>query len=408
MLIFRRVVSVLVSCLGGHPILEDSLVRQFISFKRRDYVERGRHYALGKVLSLTLKHAGAGSVEELLNRFRGSNDIHLVLQPVINALSEQHTPKYVHFLIGLLKDFLEFYDVELGKAWKKIELPKKAAVRVDRCPSIAEIQKIILNSHSERVRVLIQLLCQTGLRLGEALRLKVGNIDFANKVIRLSAAATKSGESREIPLCGELAETLRGYLEKRSVKSDWLFPSHLDPKKPMSRFRFYKTYYEILRRLHLDGRDPSDIGFQLRPHNFRKFFKTQLERSGVNRLLIERWSGRDVGVQGLYYLPTGDDLRREFEKAERALTIFGKTEAPKPELDSRYERLLARNQLITLKLIENQLIHEKIFAVKQHDRVKIAEIEQKLANLRERMAELTNLLPREELANLDQLADEVS
>jgi hypothetical protein len=124
--------------------------------------------------------------------------------------------------------------------------------------------------------------------------------------------------------------------------------------------------------------------------------------------MIERWSGRDVGVQGLYYLPTGDDLRREFEKAEKALTIFGKTEAPKPELDSRYERLLARNQLITLKLIENQLIHEKIFAVKQHDRVKIAEIEQKLANLRERMAEITNLLPREELASLDRLADELS
>jgi integrase len=384
------------------------LVGQFISLKRRDYVERGRHFALGKVLSLTLKHAAVSSVEELLNRFRNGNDIHLVLQAVINTLSERHTPKYVHFLIGLLKDFLEFYDVDLGKAWKKIELPKNAAVRVDRVPSIAEIQKIILNSHSERVRVLIQLLAQTGLRIGEALRLKVGNIDFANKMIRLSAVATKSGQAREIPLCAELAETLRSYLEKRRVNSEWLFPSHLDPKKNMSTFRFYQTYYQILRRLHLDARDPSDIGYQLRPHIYRKFFKTQLERAGVNRLLIERWSGRDVGVQGLYYLPTGDDLRREFEKAERALTIFGKTEAPKPELDSRYERLLARNQLITLKLIENQLIHEKIFAVKQHDRVKIAEIEQKLENLRERMAELTNLLPREELANLDRFADQLS
>ncbi len=363
---------------------------------------------MNKVLALILKHSELSSVEEFISRYKDGRDLHIVLQKTVNEVGGTYAPKYVHFLLGLLKDFLKFYDVEIGRPWEKLELPKKAEVRVDRVPSIAEIQKLILATHSERIRVIIQTMLQTGLRFNEALTLKVANIDFDNKVIRLGAVNSKTGRGREVPLCRELLETLKNYLARRRVNSQWLFPSYENPSKPMNKFRFYRTYYEILKRLHLDMRDPSNTGYVLRPHVFRKWFKTQLERAGVNRLLIEMWSGRTVGVQGVYFLPTGEDMRREFEKAERALTIFGKSEEPKPALDPRFESLLARNQLMTLKLIENEIIKNRLFAMRQKDQIRLAELDRQLQSVRERMAELTSLVSREELERLDQLADELS
>jgi hypothetical protein len=88
----------------------------------------------------------------------------------------------------------------------------------------------------------------------------------------------------------------------------------------------------------LDQRDPSGLGYQIHFHVFRKWHKTMLERAGVNRLVLEKWQGRDIGSQGVYFLPTGDDLKRENEKAAEALKIFGRHEDVR-SLEEKFEAL---------------------------------------------------------------------
>ncbi|RLG63635.1 hypothetical protein DRO21_05610, partial [archaeon] len=243
-------------------------------------------------------------------------------------------PKTIRFYLWFLYNFLRFFDIDVERVKGKIRLPKKAKIRDDRGLRLSEIQRIILASKSPRMRTLLHLLAATGLRINEARLLKVDNIDFENRVLRVPGRITKSGRPREIPLTREVAEALKNYLKRREVDSEWLFPSKEDPSKPVNRYKLYRGLYRILRSIGLNKRDSSGKGYQIHFHSFRKWFKTTLERAGVNRLLIEKWMGHDLGVQGDYFTPSPDYIEEEWEKAEKALTIFGRRE-PEEELQLR-------------------------------------------------------------------------
>jgi len=335
-------------------VLEEKAVKDYITFRGDDaFLRHRRHYALAKALTLFLKHSGSPSVEEALKNYVGNvKNLHMVLQGVVNELSENNAPKTVWFYIGLIKDFLGFHDVNVDAAFRKLRLPKNAATRVDRIPSLSELQRLILSSKSPRLRLLIQLLAQTGLRLNEALHLRVKNIDFERGVIRLSASTTKTGDAREIPLCDELAEAIKNYLRQRKKESEWLFPSESDPSKPTTKNKVYDAYHALLKRLGLDSRDPSNIGYELHLHTLRKWFKTRLESASVNRLLIEKWMGHNIGVQGVYFLPTGEDLEKEIKKANEALRIFGvKHDEQASQLEDFKQIVTENNRLIIESLI---------------------------------------------------------
>jgi integrase len=389
-------------------VIVEKCVSEYISLQGPKFVQQGRHFALIKALRLLLKHAGVSSVEDLIAKFQGNgNGLHLVLQSFVNELAENNTPKTVHFYVWLVIKFLEFYDVDVSKARRKLSLPKNAATRIDRVPTIAELQKLILKTKSPRLAMLIQLLAQTGLRIGEALRLKVSNIDFENRVIRLSPKDTKTGEGREVPICSELHAALKHYLDTRKIKSPYLFPSEKNPNEPVPKWRIYDTYRDLLKRLGIDERDPSGLGVILHPHTLRKFYKTTLERAGVNRLLIEYWMGHTLGIQGRYFLPTGEDMRREFEKADKALQIFGTLQKERKRIDSGIDRILARTELFNLKLIENELVKLSVMA-KRDKGIDIHEVERRLREVDERIAEVSRQLSKAEIIEINKKADELS
>ena len=327
-------------------MLDDEYVRRYIEFAGPVFVEHRRQYPLAKVLGLAVRYAGCGSVGEFVEKFRrDSGGLHIVMQAVVNELSLSLAPKTVWFYITLLTNFLDFYDVDVSRARRKVRLPKNAAAKTDRIPSTAELQKIILGTKSRRLSLLLQLCAQTGLRLGEALKLKKSYVDLENKVIKIPATITKNGKAREVFICSELEESLKNYLQ-RNTGSEWLFPAK-DPRKHLHKARVHATFYATLKRLGLDERDGSGLGHALHIHTLRKWFKTTLETAGVNRLLIEEWMGHSTGVQGVYYKPPPDVARREFfEKADPALRIFGKVETKAEEV----EDLKARVEVLEMYL----------------------------------------------------------
>jgi hypothetical protein len=133
-----------------------------------------------------------------------------------------------------------------------------------------------------------------------------------------------------------------------------------------------------------------------------------LERAGVNRLLIERWMGHTIGVQGVYYLPTPEDEERERQKAAEALRIFGKLEQPKPQLPEPIEKTLAKQALLSLWAIEDELLKARMLAFMKRRKDVLARIDQDLEVLRERMSEFTSKLTREELEKLEKVYAGVS
>jgi hypothetical protein len=161
-----------------------------------------------------------------------------------------------------------------------------------------------------------------------------------------------------------------------------------------------ESFFSLLQRYRLAPRDPSGRGYQIHFHVFRKWYKTMLERAGVNRLLIERWMGHTIGVQGVYYLPTPEDEERERQKAAEALRIFGKLEQPKPQLSEPIEKVLAKQALLSLWAIEDELLKVWYHAFMKKKKDVLPKIDQDIEVLRERMSEFTSKLTPEELMEL--------
>ncbi|MCX8193732.1 MAG: tyrosine-type recombinase/integrase, partial [Nitrososphaeria archaeon] len=237
---------------GG--IFGDRLVSEYLEIQPESFRRHRRHYVLVRVLEVFLRHSGFGSVEEAVKAFSENprNGLAAALQRTVNELvSMGLRPKSVLFSLHLLKKFLEFYDVPVENVWRKVRKPRKTASRVDRIPSLAEIQKLVLASRSPRMRLLIQLLCQTGLRISEALNLRVDCIDLEKGVIRVPGEITKTGVGREVPIVSELKEALMNYLRGRKTDSPYLFPSLEDPSRPWPIARVRTAYRELLRRMNM-------------------------------------------------------------------------------------------------------------------------------------------------------------
>jgi len=389
-------------------ILEEEPARQYLEFAGPKFMKDRRHYPLAFILRTALGDTGCGSLAEFLEFCRKNNDqLHIVFQRIINKLSERRAPKTVSFYMYLLFDFLKFHRIKLEDAKQQLKMPR-GTVRIDRLPTLAEVQRMILASRSPRMRLLIQLLLQTGMRVSEALSLRVADIDFDAKVIRIRGAATKTKAAREVPLVPELEAAIRDYLDRRKVDSIWLFPNLKDPSRPVSRGKVMRSFFNLLQRYRLAPRDPSGRGYQIHFHVFRKWYKTMLERAGVNRLLIERWMGHTIGVQGVYFLPTPEDEERERQKAAEALRIFGKIEKPKPPLNPVIEKILAQHMILKMKAIEDELLKASLLAFMKRKKDVLAKIDQDLEALRERMSEFTSMFTREELEELEKVYAGVS
>ncbi|MEM2435583.1 MAG: tyrosine-type recombinase/integrase [Nitrososphaerota archaeon] len=96
-----------------------------------------------------------------------------------------------------------------SESLRALERPKKANVRIDRAPSIGEVKTMVIAAQSKQLSVFIHLLATTGLRLSEALRLRVENFDFNAEPPILKIISAKTNLPREVPLTAELVSKLK-------------------------------------------------------------------------------------------------------------------------------------------------------------------------------------------------------
>ena len=95
--------------------------------------------------------------------------------------------------------------------------------------------------------MLYSLLICTGLRLGEAMRLRWTDIDWDNTPMMVSIIGAKFDKDRAIPLADSLSQQLKKYREEMSLLfpgSEYLFPSRHNA--PYSQNQVYITFRRIL------------------------------------------------------------------------------------------------------------------------------------------------------------------
>lgn len=139
------------------------------------------------------------------------------------------------------------------------------------------------------VAALVGLLYTTGLRIGEALRLTLADVDLKRRV--LSIRETKFKKSRYVPLSSSTVAQLYAYLRRRhrtgmSVSVDAPFFINRRGKR-FGQTAFTTAFLEIIRRLNIRG--PKGKAGP-RVHDFRHSF-------AVNRLLAWYREGANLSAK---------------------------------------------------------------------------------------------------------------
>ncbi len=162
-----------------------------------------------------------------------------------------------------------------------------------------EISKLLSNSEG-RLKEIITLALNTGMRKGEIFNLNWGDIDFTNRIIYLRE--TKSGEGREVPMNDEVCRVLKGI--RRNPRSEYIF-CYADGQRMMD---IRRSFWTALRK--------SDIkNFHF--HDLRHTFASQMVMSGVDLNTVRELMGHQTIEMTLRYAHLSPGHKR------RAVDILG-------------------------------------------------------------------------------------
>jgi integrase len=287
-----------------------------------------RRYAVMKALRVLEGVCGVGAEKAFADIVGGRLDVYDVLRRFVYSLqSEGLAPKSVRFYLSLLVRMLRMAgaDVKSELLRYRVPLPPSRITKTDRAPTVDELRRILAVMGS-RNRALFLMLATTGMRLSECLQLRLGDLHLDEEPPYVDVRTAKNGILRKVYLTRECVETLRAYLGRR-IKEDpptaWLWPRRGNPLKPLQKTHAQQYWYAALKKVGLDIRDSSGLGYQLHIHSLRKFYRTQLERAGVSRTVISLWMGQITGLDINYFRPSEPQLIEEWRKAEPFLSLSG-------------------------------------------------------------------------------------
>jgi site-specific recombinase XerD len=153
-----------------------------------------------------------------------------------------------------------------------------------------EVKRLLAVAASPKVRAMLSLAYGCGLRTGEVVRLRVGDIDSAQNIIRV--VQSKGRKDRNVMLPADILGLLRQWWRERPTRHDtdapaaerWLFPG-CKPGRPL-------TTRQLIRLFHATAA-AAGITKPVTPHSLRHSFATHLLERGVDIRVIQALLGHD-------------------------------------------------------------------------------------------------------------------
>lgn len=174
-----------------------------------------------------------------------------------------------------------FYREVLGR---EELIPRLAYMRAEKAlpvvPSPAEVRRFLDAVEDDRQRMLLTVTYACGLRLLEATRLEISDIDSERMVVHVRLG--KGKKDRYVTLSPVLLEMLRAYWLKYKPRR-LLFPSPADPDKPLNATTIQKHCQRICEKARL--------GKKLTPRTLRHAFATHLLEGGANIRVVQTLLG---------------------------------------------------------------------------------------------------------------------
>ena len=211
--------------------------------------------------------------------------------------------------LRLFFDFLVQENALSANPFQLIQKPKTTRP-LPKVLTVHQVQQLLALAkgdapHQQRNFVLLQLLYGAGLRVSEAIDLRIRDLFLEQGFLRVIG---KRDKQRLVPIGGIIVRELQHYLQvirpsfPKEKNSDFVFLSRHG--QPLSRIMIFK----IVRELAHQAGIPLDIG----PHTFRHAFATHLLEGGANLRAVQQLLGHaDIATTEIYTHLDDEFLRSE-------------------------------------------------------------------------------------------------
>jgi len=309
-----------------------------------------------------------------------------------------------------LKLFFEMNDIILP--WKKIikGLPSPKQAADDRCPTVEEIRKLLLDFPDRRLKIIVLVMLSSGIRVGAWNWLKWKHVepiyDQKNNDLLAAKLEVYAGEDDEYFtfITPEAFTALKDYMEFRELHGEkiigdsWLIRDTWQKIDKRHGHRIGLAKYpkkmdsEGIRRMIYDAWKVQGLIQKLESenrnhdfkssHGFRKFFQThamQVMYSSNVELLMGHSSS--MGLTKNYYKPTEKMLLDDYIKAVDLLTISNIRLRLEKQVKELSEKSKDSEYIIKAKLMEKD---QQVQDLKKLDKSK----EKSLAALSDKVMKL--------------------
>jgi integrase len=184
-------------------------------------------------------------------------------------------------------------------------------ITAKQIPTPEQTAKLI-NAASDEFSIFLALCAFTGLRVGEASAVQVGDIDWTGRKINIERQIQYRGaagieiktpkfdSSRTVPLPDSLITILSTHIAERGISgSDWLFSG------PPHQARVTEEWKRTSKRAGID---------RFTPHSLRHFYASGLIASGADVVTVQRAMGHSSATITLntysHLWPTAEDRTR--------------------------------------------------------------------------------------------------
>lgn len=174
-----------------------------------------------------------------------------------DKLGKEEIEKYLHFLLqsktsssGMSQAYSAikyFYSVCLERPWELVKIPRpRTAERLPIVLSLEEVKSIFHQVNNTKHKLILMTIYSAGLRLSEALNLKLKDIDSKRMEIRVEQG--KGKKDRYTLLSKVILNELRKYC-KSQKPTYWLFPGKNN--KPICSSTIQRVFKTAKKKLRL-------------------------------------------------------------------------------------------------------------------------------------------------------------
>jgi integrase len=268
-------------------------------------------------------------------------------------------PRSIRVRLSCIRVFLTEYKIDLPISfWNKLNRRIKGNSAVTRftTPNNEDLKKILLFADI-KYKALFLLLSSSGMRISEALQLKIGeDIYLEDCKVEIRGEYTKTGNPRITFFTPETRDAIADWLkvrdkhlQQRIARANNLgFTLSKDDKRLflMNKSSAERSWIRLLKQAKYYEVDNITNRVKMSIHSLRKYFYSTLKLE-IPEIIVEALVGHLSGLKGIYGKYTEEQIKQEYDKGKHKLYIF-ETEVADERIQELEDKIHQRDKEVDL------------------------------------------------------------